>query len=657
MMLKRLKSVVGSDYAPFVVAAVGVSLLFVSKLGAYDLWWHLRAGEMILQGGGVPHSDPFSFTAYGQPWTYHSWLSGVVLCCVYRLGGLPALTLLRAALVTCSLMLAWQAARKRGVSAPLASVLVLVCAMQLQTRALTRPYLFSFVLFAMFYLLMQDVFRRRERKQKGGDIMPPDGDFRSVWRQRRFLWGPQGRLLLLPALMLAWANLHAGFFCGLLLIGAFGAGEMAHVALNRPPCGYLRALFRADSGARFRALLLTGMLCVAASLVTPYGPGTFLYPFKLLFGVRMVREIQEWQRLPASADFVVMWAALAIYPIVFVRAVRFCAKQGELRRRIGEFATDAFLVAGFGALAISSVRNLSWFLLVLPPVLGHHVRLTHASGQDDRGRAHSAAGRRLYLGMACVLAIVLIARRLSAPDAFGFGVARDRFPVYACDWLEKEGLYLRAYNTYEWGGYLIWRLGDRMKVFVDGRSLLYGDEIMGQASVVAKGEPTWQSVLDRWQVQMLIVRYRKRDSGHFFRTARWRCVYWDDVCLIALSREALEQRETPLETFPLSNPAVFEDSLAAGRVEGILAELERIIRRQPQCWTAHVFRARCMLRLAEQDPENANAHLARALQGARKAVEINDGTAETWTILGECYQKLDKNSEAEKALRKARRLR
>ena len=82
--------------AVFCVVALVTVLLFVSHLQAYDLWWHLKAGDQILKSARVPHSDPFSFTAADRPWTYHSWLSGVILYLVHSLGGGPGLIVLRA---------------------------------------------------------------------------------------------------------------------------------------------------------------------------------------------------------------------------------------------------------------------------------------------------------------------------------------------------------------------------------------------------------------------------------------------------------------------------------------------------------------------------------------------------------------------------------
>ncbi len=52
-----------------------------------DMWWHLKTGQFIWTTGSLPTVDPYSFTALGQRWTPHEWLSQLALYGTYRLGG------------------------------------------------------------------------------------------------------------------------------------------------------------------------------------------------------------------------------------------------------------------------------------------------------------------------------------------------------------------------------------------------------------------------------------------------------------------------------------------------------------------------------------------------------------------------------------------
>jgi len=624
------------------VAAVSA---YLGPIASYDLWWHLKAGGLILQTGAVPHADPFSFTAAGRPWIYHSWLSGVALTLVWRAGGAAGIVLFRAVMMAAGLMAAWLAARRRGVGPGLASVLVLAACLQMKMRALARPYLFSFVLFVLFVLILQAA------------ASSPDPPGREVGRRRPetpFLWGRGGRLLLLPVLMLLWVNLHAGFIAGLLVIGAYGVGEMVGLALRRDRPAYAAALLKGPSGARFRAMFASGALCLAACLATPNGAGSLVYPFRLMLDVKLVKRIQEWQPVPVSGQFAVFWAVLVLGALVMARSARLSARAGRLRAEAGQFVTDALLMGGFAGLAVQAVRHMAWLLLLAPCVVGWHLR---AGARADPEDGTSGPGDRpLYAYVALLLAFVVSVCPFVVSGVPRFEPAPHLFPVKACDFIASRALYRRPYNSYEWGGYLIWRAWPEMKVFIDGRCLVYGDGIIGQALQVQGGEGGWEEVLSDRDVELLLVRYRKRDTGHLFRSGRWRCVYWDDVAVVALRDDVLDARRDELAQFPLSNPALFHDRLEDIDPEAILAELDAVLARDPDCWTARAFRARCLVRAAEAQPEQAAPLRAQALAEARRAVELQEHYAEPWLALKEAASAAGDERLARRAARKVARL-
>ena len=44
-----------------------------------DAGWHIRTGELILETGRLPRTDPFSFTKAGQPWIAWEWAADVAV--------------------------------------------------------------------------------------------------------------------------------------------------------------------------------------------------------------------------------------------------------------------------------------------------------------------------------------------------------------------------------------------------------------------------------------------------------------------------------------------------------------------------------------------------------------------------------------------------
>jgi len=76
-----------------------------------DLWWHLRAGQWIVETRAVPHFDPFSFTRAGHAWVAHEWLSEVAFYELWKLGGAAALIVFSAVVTTMAEQRCWPARR------------------------------------------------------------------------------------------------------------------------------------------------------------------------------------------------------------------------------------------------------------------------------------------------------------------------------------------------------------------------------------------------------------------------------------------------------------------------------------------------------------------------------------------------------------------
>src|SRR3990170_3498612 len=101
----------------------GLTALLAS-LSAVDLAYHLRAGGEMLDGGGIPGADTYTFTVAGQPWLDQQWGGQVLLAAVWRLTGWTGLVILRSLLISAAwaclvLAIRWRAPAlpARGVAA------------------------------------------------------------------------------------------------------------------------------------------------------------------------------------------------------------------------------------------------------------------------------------------------------------------------------------------------------------------------------------------------------------------------------------------------------------------------------------------------------------------------------------------------------------
>ena len=79
-----------------------------------DFWWHLRAGQLLIQHGGLLGNDPFTYTVANHHWTMHEWLNEVLFAVEYAIGGLGLIVLILSAVTWFGLMAIVQKARLRN---------------------------------------------------------------------------------------------------------------------------------------------------------------------------------------------------------------------------------------------------------------------------------------------------------------------------------------------------------------------------------------------------------------------------------------------------------------------------------------------------------------------------------------------------------------
>jgi hypothetical protein len=109
-----------------------------------------------------------------------------------------------------------------------------------------------------------------------------------------------------------------------------------------------------------------------------------------------------------------------------------------------------------------------------------------------------------------------------------------RYPARAADYMIRQGYQGEVYNRYEWGGYLLWRLGPDLTVSMDNRSNVHGDERIERRRRVYFAYVDWES--DPEFASVLLVVVRPKDPlalilRHDCR-APFRVGYEDDVAVV-----------------------------------------------------------------------------------------------------------------------------
>jgi hypothetical protein len=262
-----------------------------------------------------------------------------------------------------------------------------------------------------------------------------------------------------------------------------------------------------------------------AAVLNPSGPALWLYPFETLGSPAMQAYIQEWH----SPDFHVR----IFWPFVAMLALGVLSWVYSGKRPT---ASELLLFGGTGAAGLLSARNIPIFAIISTPIIVRHLLNVFTgtaaypilSGQERIVQPARLLGilNGVVLVAALFGAFIWTANTIILNDE---EIAKV-YPVTAVDYLEESGWAdRRGYNSYNWGGYLIWR---GVKVFVDGRADVYGDDFLFYYRRTFELREDWQEPLAAFDVDYVLMERESPLSVVLLRDVGWQEVYADELARI-----------------------------------------------------------------------------------------------------------------------------
>ncbi|MBZ0290997.1 MAG: hypothetical protein K8L99_00370 [Anaerolineae bacterium] len=448
-----------------------------------DTWWHIRSGEYTLTHGMI-YADLFSFTKAGEPWINHSWGSQLVIYGVWQLAGNLGLALYTAALATAGMYMVYLMCEGNVYLRAFALIIGAATAAVFWSP---RPQMFSFFFSALLLYLLY-LYKRKQID----------------------------RLWWIPLVMLLWGNLHAGFSIGYILMGGMIAGEV------------LGNLFSSQSDyvvswTRLRKLVIVSLVSVVALVVNPYGLQIYTVPFQTVSIGALQNFIQEWN----SPNF----HERQTWPFIALLLGTLGA-AGASRKRLDW--SDFVLVSGTAFMSLLAGRNIAVFAVVATPVLTYHLN----SVLEERGWVLNTVKRptrmmsRLNLLLVVVIGLAALAKVLLVLDAETVRDAQaDVLPLDATAYLNTTAPEGPMFNSYNWGGYLMFAAPE-YPVFVDGRTDLYGDDLLTTYLRTATGGEGWRDTLDGYDIQLVFVENGSGLDRALRNEPGWTLNYEDDLAVI-----------------------------------------------------------------------------------------------------------------------------
>ncbi len=471
-----------------------------------DVWWHLRTADWMGAKFAVPQFDPFSgpgqigqsdfhgegefskqtrsatvksgtvFAEEGRPWVDYSWAAQLVLGGFYRVLGLRGLIAYTAIQVLLIVLAFHVLVRRMQKNLLLSAVLTLAAALGMLPLAMPRPWLFSMLFFVVeLHLLLEAGRTARPRL-----------------------------LLLLVPLFWVWANVHIQVMLGLFVLAV---AVVEPLLARRVPL----VLDGESAAISARWLLLVFLLCCGVTLLNPYHVRLYAAAVQLLSQTELWNGISEMQAMPfrSLAEWVVLAAALAgaaalaarrplrlLLVLLFPLAV-YCSFRSR---------RDQWLVLIVG---LSLVASMSRGLPLTPTRLAIRVRLT----------------------VAAILAALVLGSLWTLDEARLEGQVAQEFPARAVAFLRQRSYDGPLYNTYNWGGYLIFHYPEH-PVSIDGRTLIHGSAHILHSIKMQRGEDGWQSDPELAAARLFILPRQAAITLLLRLDGRFQVVYEDNVAVV-----------------------------------------------------------------------------------------------------------------------------
>jgi hypothetical protein len=450
-----------------------------------DVWWHLRTGQLISQTHRIPTHDPFSYTAQGQPWMAHEWLSELLFYKFYARMGLAGVILLDSILVSLMLLGIYFLVRRYLKPTPLLFGVAMLCAVGTIPFWSPRPQLFTYAFLSGIILLL-------------------DG-----WADKKLVW------ITVPMFFL-WSNLHGGWVIGFAIMGVI----LADYSIEAARQGRLAVAKRSVA------------VCLCSLAAIALGPGhieRLVYPIRYLSGAIPTGIVSEFTS-PDFHDksFLSFLAILVLMPLMLY--------LGKKPLRPSQWV----LMIGFLCASLFSVRHVPVFTLLMAPILAVQVASIFDQYEEANGQVvwsfvpESKMLNWVTLILAAFVAFLTFPRAVDEASC----VPANDFPAQACKYLANNPKIGQGHllNTYDWGGYLIYKLYPKYLVSIDGRADVHiGHEVEDMTSLDSFS-PKWKQQIAKRNPDVILWPSDKALAVILNEDPQWRRVYHDKVADVFVKR-------------------------------------------------------------------------------------------------------------------------
>lgn len=478
----------------FPIIACFILLLVFSarKITDYDLGFHLKSGEWIVQHHLAPSIDTYTYGAAGHEYVDAHCFYQVLLYGFYKWFGYSSLTLLNMAVIALVFVLLLLRIRLTQSPPWLIFVLLFVSILMMETRFIVRPEVVSWLFLGLTFYVLELNFQGH----------------------KKWLW-------LLPVLQFFWANMEGLFILGWALCGAYFISGWFHGRkIDKKLAGWTA-------------------LSIGVDFLNLNFVKGILFPFSFIGKLQNGNIFKSWIfELHPSWPIILGHNAILYLKIyaLFSLLLFPCFILTIKKRKIHE----ALVLAAFFYLSCAAFRNISIFMVAVAPIAAACFKdLLEKHGSVLRKIQNPFLKEKLAPVFLCISVLLLSLWVFNdnyyisqeRDNRFGFGLDEANGPYKATDFLVQNHLTGRIYNHLNLGGWLDWKAPQQP--FIDGRLEAMGEGLFREfLNSFEPGQLSKQ--IEKYHPQMIMFEYYRVPLWDKELTVQlhWRPIYVDGYCVI-----------------------------------------------------------------------------------------------------------------------------
>lgn len=383
-----------------------------------DLGRHITNGKILLETGNLVSTNFYSYTEPTMKAVNHHWLTGVLFYEIHKFFNFTGLSIFYLVISGLTIFIFFITAKYKSnfVTALLVTFFLLPL---LSQRKEVRPEGLSYLFLAIYYYLLTLYIENKITFKK---ILP-------------IIFGVQ----------IIWVNSHIFFIFGIFLTGAFCFEEFIKVLKEK-------------NKVRFFQLLSIVGATVVASLFNPYGLEGLLEPLNIFknYGYMIVENQSVFFMQKIMPSFVYIYTELMALIFIIFTINKLYEKKTKL------FSADFLITAVFMVLAFKIIRIIPIFAMFLVPYFSKNLN----DALEENNIKISP-----YVLLIIFISLIPSYFFSAIPKGSGLGLVPNINT--SADVYKMMNLKGPIFNNYDIGGYLIYHLYPKEKVFVDNRPEAY----------------------------------------------------------------------------------------------------------------------------------------------------------------------------------------